>query len=106
VTQRRIKQHTGLTSNVFREPKSDSSGCSSTILLLQALITSRSFASYQLTSFVALFRGVTGSFSGSGGSFGTSFNGSGFKPRWISKRAEGMHGRFLEEILIAPKAYF
>ena len=70
-----------LTSSVFREPKSNSSGCNSTILLLQALITSRSFASYQLTSFTALFRATVESFSGRGGSFGTSFKGSGVKPR-------------------------
>ena len=95
-----------LTSNVFREPKSDSSGCSSTILLFQALTTSRSFASYQLISFTTLFRVAAESFSGGGGSFGTSFKGSGVKPRWISKRAEGMHGRSLEEILIAPKIRF
>ena len=92
-----------LTSNVFREPKRDSSGCSSMILLFQAFTTSRSFASYQFTSLVTLFRE---SFSGSGGSFCTSFNGSGVKPRWISKRAEGMHGRSLEEMLIAPKTRF
>ena len=95
-----------LTSNVFREPKSEISGCNSTILLFQAFIISRSFASYQLTPLIALFSEATESFSGSGGSFGTSFSGSGAKPRWISKREEGMHGRSLEEILIMPETCF
>jgi len=55
---------------------------------------------------MALFRAAAESFSGRGGSLATSFKGSGVKPRWISKRAEGIHGRSLEEILIAPKARF
>lgn len=50
------------TSNVFKEPKSDNSGCNSTILLFQALITSKSLASYQLTSLVTVFRAAVGSF--------------------------------------------
>ena len=37
-----------------------------------------------------------------GGSIGTDFNGSGVIPRWISKRAEGRHGRSRDARLIAP----
>lgn len=91
------------TSMVFKEPKSEISGCISTIRLLQAFMISRSWAlNHAGLSFLPFRSGTVSSLGGRTGSSGTDFNGAGVMSRWISNRADGRQRKSREQRLITP----